>query len=166
MRRVLIACVLGCAGSPALAQSSGLQPAASAAQAAQAAEARTTVPQGTAGVLAQQPPTTVPGVTVTGRKLKPCSPRDQACIDDISKEIWTRYPKQIETMCTHESIRVMQQGFQMEQLGMDTTQVNTRLTPETKTLCDYGAKMKMQAKAAAAAPPAAKSDDPGASPKP
>ena len=88
------------------------------------------------------PETTVPGVTVTGRRLKPCDQRDQACIDSVSQEIWTRYPKQIETMCTYQQIHMMQQGFQQEQLGLDTTEINTRMTPQTQALCEYGAKMK------------------------
>ena len=123
------------------------------------------VPQGTAGVLAEIPPTVVPGVTVTGRKLKPCTERDQACIDMVSRQIWTRFPEQIETMCTHESIRVMQQGFQEEQLGFDTTQVNTHLTPATKTLCDYGAKMKKEAKAQTTTT-VKPDEDPSSPPKP
>ncbi len=88
------------------------------------------------------PTTTLPGVTVNGRRLKPCAPRDAACIDAISKEIWTRYPKQIETMCSAERIRLIQQGFVQESLGIDASQVNTRLTPATKTLCDYGKTLK------------------------
>ena len=165
MGRIGVVLLIGCLGAPTWAMAEAPSPQSPLQAPPQAAAQGTTVPEATRGVLAEQRPTQVPGVTVTGRRLKPCAARDQACIDDISKEIWDRYPKQIETMCTHEAIQDMQQGFQMEQLGLQTNEINTRITPQTKTLCDYGAKMKAKAKAAAA-PPAAKADDPDASPKP
>jgi hypothetical protein len=160
MGRIGVALVIGCLGAPTWARAQASSPQASSPQ---AAAQGATAPEATKGVLAEQRPTPLPGVTVTGRRLKPCAPRDQACIDDISKEIWARYPKQIETLCTHESIHDLQQGFQMEQLGMQTNEINTRMTPQTQALCQYGAKMKRQAKQQAEPTPPV---DPDALPKP
>ena len=87
-------------------------------------------------------PTIVPGVTVTGKR-EACGKRDQACIDSVSREIWTKYPKQIATLCAAEKMRLIRQSFQAADIGIPNPEFfSTRLNPETSALCDYGARMK------------------------
>lgn len=86
-------------------------------------------------------PNVQPDVTVTGRRSTPCGRRDQACIDSVSAEIWKRYPQQIETLCSHQTVYAMQQGFVEDEMGIDGVK-NDHLTPQTLALCEYGARMK------------------------
>jgi hypothetical protein len=82
------------------------------------------------------PSAALPGVTVTKRN-KACAKNDPSCYEQVSAEIWRKYPEQIATMCKNERIRRMRLGFQETELGLDGSQVN-RLTPQTEALCDYG----------------------------
>jgi hypothetical protein len=92
-----------------------------------------------------QAATPLPGVTVT-KRTKPCSKYDKSCFEDVSAQIWRKYPEQIATMCKNERIRTMRLGFQEEELGEPSFAVNNRLTPQTQALCDYGPSHGLAAK--------------------
>jgi hypothetical protein len=102
-------------------------------------------------------------VTVIGRHR--CRKTDQACVDRISAEIWTKYPKQIRALCTATAIHNVREGFVEAQLGISGV-LNDRFTPATQRLCQYGDKVKKEEIAAKAAAAAPADPDPDALPKP
>ena len=99
-------------------------------------------PQSPAAAAPTGPASTTPQVTVTAKPLHACKPGDQACIDQVSEAIWTRYPKQIEAMCVADGWQRINQGFAMQDLGIGTNTVADHPPPATQALCEYGAKMK------------------------
>ena len=99
-------------------------------------------PQPPAAAPPTGPASTAPPVTVTGKPLHACKPGDQACIDQVSEAIWTRYPKQIEAMCVADGWQRISQGFAMQDLGIGANTVTDHPPPATQALCAYGAKIK------------------------
>ena len=102
----------------------------------------------------QSPANIAPDVTVTGRR-QVCGKRDMACINSVSAEIWTEYPKQIEQLCATETFNRIKEGFVEQELGIAGIR-NDRLTPATRRLCEYGKRMHLEHAAlapASAAPP-------------
>lgn len=52
------------------------------------------------GMTARAEPAQPASIVVTAKRaLRPCSPKDQGCIQSVVKEVWTRYPNQVATMC-------------------------------------------------------------------
>jgi hypothetical protein len=102
-------------------------------------------------------------VNVYGRHR--CRKTDQACVDRVSAEIWTKYPQQIRALCTATAIHNMREGFVEEELGIGGVR-NDHFTPATQALCQYGDKVKRQEIAAKAAAARAADVDPDALPQP
>jgi hypothetical protein len=67
------------------------------------------------------PSTQVPGVTVTGKRpvLKPCSPRDQACIATVIAELKAHYPDQLAVWCATQNTVVMKKNLNPEMFTSD-----------------------------------------------
>lgn len=94
-------------------------------------------------VLAQSPPAPTDSVTVVAKRpLKPCSDRDAGCILAVAKEVWTRYPRQIERFCTARIVDKEHQLMLVDQLGLANwgpanAQGDYELPPALKQVCDY-----------------------------
>jgi hypothetical protein len=84
---------------------------------------------------AQPTPTDPPSphdVVVTSKKLKSCSERDHACIATVAKEVWTRFPDQIEGFCNHQRM-----GKERERIVMDQMSDLIGIRPDTVATADY-----------------------------
>jgi hypothetical protein len=102
-------------------------------------------------------------VTIYGRHR--CRKRDQACVDRVSAEIWTKYPQQIRALCTATAIHNIREGMVEAELGIGGVR-NDRFTPATQALCQYGDKLKKAQLAARAAATPPVDPDPDALPQP
>ena len=151
----LVVCAVACAlglGGAASAQAGGPEAAPSRYLSGHDAMTATSL-YGQVVHAPQSPANVMPDVTVTGRR-QICGKRNMACINSVSAEIWTRYPKQIEQLCAAETFNRIKEGFVEQELGIDGVK-NDRLTPATRRLCEYGKAMRReQAALVAPTPPA------------
>ncbi len=89
-----------------------------------------------AGAVSAQPTHTDPpaarDVVVTGKKLKSCGERDHACIATVAKEVWTRFPEQIEGFCNHQRM-----AKERERIVMDQMSDLIGIRPDTVATADY-----------------------------
>ena len=92
---------------------------------------------------AQTPPPSSDNVTVVGKRpVKPCNEHDAGCILAVAKEVWTRYPRQIERFCTAQIVDKEHQLMLVDQLGLANwgpanAQGDYELPPALKKVCDY-----------------------------
>jgi len=82
-------------------------------------------------------------VTVVGKRpTTPCNRRDSECILAVAKEVWTRYPEQIQRFCTAQIVDKQHQLMLVDQLGLANwgpanAQGDYELPPALKQVCDY-----------------------------
>ena len=98
------------------------------------------------GAVRAAPPTPAPtDVIVTGRRLvKPCGERDNTCILEVAKEVWTHYPQQIQTFCQSERTQKGMERMLVEQLGLTSaydsqsaSEVSDTLPGPLAMVCNY-----------------------------
>ena len=93
---------------------------------------------------AQTPPPSGDNVTVVGKRPdKPCNEHDAGCILAVAKEVWTRYPAQVERFCNHQIGQAQAQTLLLHDIasgGMDSRSgqnSNIDIPSALKTVCDY-----------------------------
>jgi TonB family protein len=81
-------------------------------------------------------------VTVTGKRaFKPCAEKDEACILAVAKEVWARYPQQIQKFCNGSIIEKQREFMTKEEVlpsawGPDMAG-DYEIAPALKAVCDY-----------------------------
>ena len=81
-------------------------------------------------------------VTVVGKRpIKPCAAKDDACIGAIAKEVWTRYPVQIQKFCNGSIVEkqhelMLKEEYLPSNWGPDMAS-DYDIPPALKAVCDY-----------------------------
>lgn len=89
-----------------------------------------------------EPPPPDDSVTVIAKRpIKPCSEKDDACIRAVAKEVWARYPKQIDLFCSRSQMGALMKFMSIQAIKGDDAAVQGQGSDEIpsalKTVCDY-----------------------------
>lgn len=95
----------------------------------------------------QADPAAPPSVVVTAKRpIKACAEKDKGCINEVVKEVWTRFPQQLGTICDGWQIQATQRAQNLEAFLADSSSplqaadgatVSDRLPAPESAICSY-----------------------------